>query len=313
MARAPPPGTTVAEATAATKVSGTRDDRTGTARTSPPTEGFSRDAGHRAAFAGPKIVGWPSAPPRRGALAPRAQELGNHSGCRRPSWALHRGSPLPPCLHKHLSSPRRAQVPPKVPCRLCEGAGEAGVVLQGLDLCLGEGVVVTGLGTAERAGHAEIGEEPPGSPAGQGVAAVSVQGEAHGLDALLEAGLLDEGPSSASLPSYTEGDRTTRAAWERGAPALGITRLRKAPASHGRLPARLSHRWGRIERNRRCPVRCSASPYAPSARCIKRHPRAMQRPNIWGREISWRSLRSRWHEAASPQATRHSGRDGNTT
>ena len=41
--------------------------------------------------------------------------------------------------------------------------GEAGVVLQGLELRLGEGVVVADLGAAERAGHPEVGEQLRGA------------------------------------------------------------------------------------------------------------------------------------------------------
>ena len=78
---------------------------------------------------------------------------------------------------------------------VCEAAGEAGVVLQGLELCLGEGIVVADLGAAQRAGDAEIGEQLRGALAGHGCAAVRMQGEHPGLDVLLEAGLLDEGCS----------------------------------------------------------------------------------------------------------------------
>ena len=40
------------------------------------------------------------------------------------------------------------------------------VVLQGLELRLGEGVVVTDLGTAERTGHPEVGQQLRGALAG---------------------------------------------------------------------------------------------------------------------------------------------------
>ena len=44
--------------------------------------------------------------------------------------------------------------------------GETGMVLQGLELRLGEGVVVADLGAAERAGHPEVGEQLRGALAG---------------------------------------------------------------------------------------------------------------------------------------------------
>ena len=68
-----------------------------------------------------------------------------------------------------------------------EPPGEAGVVLQGLELRLGEGVVVADLGTAERAGHPEVGEQLRGAPAGHRRAAIRMQGEHLGFDALVEA------------------------------------------------------------------------------------------------------------------------------
>ena len=73
-----------------------------------------------------------------------------------------------------------------------EPPGEAGVVLQGLELRLGEGVVVTDLGTAERAGHPEVGQQLRGALAGHRCPAIRMQRQRLGFDALLEAGLLDE-------------------------------------------------------------------------------------------------------------------------
>ena len=75
---------------------------------------------------------------------------------------------------------------------VCEASGKAGVVLQGLELRLGEGVVVADPGAAQRAGDAEVGEQLRGALAGHGCAAVRMQGEHLGLDALLEARWLDE-------------------------------------------------------------------------------------------------------------------------
>ena len=46
--------------------------------------------------------------------------------------------------------------------------GEAGVVLQGLELGLGEGVVIADLGAAQRASDPEVGEQLRGAFAGHG-------------------------------------------------------------------------------------------------------------------------------------------------
>ena len=73
-----------------------------------------------------------------------------------------------------------------------EAAREAGVILQGLELRLGERVVVADLGAAQRAGDPEVGEELGGALAGHRRAAVRMQGEHLGLDALLETGFLDQ-------------------------------------------------------------------------------------------------------------------------
>ena len=47
-----------------------------------------------------------------------------------------------------------------------EPPGEAGRVLQGLELCFGEGVVIADLGATERARHPEVGEQLCGALAG---------------------------------------------------------------------------------------------------------------------------------------------------
>ena len=75
---------------------------------------------------------------------------------------------------------------------IVESPGKAGVVFQGLELGLGEGIVIAELRTAERACDPEVGEQLRGAFAGHGCAAIGVQGEDLGLDALLEAGLLDQ-------------------------------------------------------------------------------------------------------------------------
>ena len=68
------------------------------------------------------------------------------------------------------------------------------MILQGLELRLGEGVVVADLGAAQRAGDPEVGEELGGALAGHRRAAVRMQGEHLGLDALLEGRLLGHRP-----------------------------------------------------------------------------------------------------------------------
>ena len=70
-----------------------------------------------------------------------------------------------------------------------EAAREAGVILQGLELRFGERVVIADLGAAQRAGDPEVGEEMGGALAGQRRAAVRMQGEHLGLDALLDSPL----------------------------------------------------------------------------------------------------------------------------
>ena len=73
-----------------------------------------------------------------------------------------------------------------------EAPREAGVILQGLELRFGERVVIADLGAAQRAGDPEVGEELGGALAGHRRAAVRMQGEHLGLDALLETGFLDQ-------------------------------------------------------------------------------------------------------------------------
>ena len=57
-----------------------------------------------------------------------------------------------------------------------EAAREAGVILQGLELRLGERVVIADLGAAQRAGDPEVGEELGGTLAGHRRAAVANAG-----------------------------------------------------------------------------------------------------------------------------------------
>ena len=75
---------------------------------------------------------------------------------------------------------------------IVESPGEAGVILQALELGLGEGVVIADLVAAQRASHPEVGEQLRDAFAGHGRLAVGVQGEDLRLDALLEAGLPDQ-------------------------------------------------------------------------------------------------------------------------
>ena len=70
-------------------------------------------------------------------------------------------------------------------------SGEAGVVLRGLGLRLGEGVVFTDLGAAGRSSHPKVGEELRGAPA-VGAPTVRMQSQRVGFDAILQTGLLDE-------------------------------------------------------------------------------------------------------------------------
>ena len=51
---------------------------------------------------------------------------------------------------------------------IVESPGETGVVLQGLELGLGEGVVIADVGAAQRASHPEVGEQLRGAFAGHG-------------------------------------------------------------------------------------------------------------------------------------------------
>ena len=73
-----------------------------------------------------------------------------------------------------------------------EPPGEAWVVLQGLELRLGERVVIRHLGAAQRARDPEVGEQLCGALARHRRPAVGVQGEDLGPDALFVAGLFDE-------------------------------------------------------------------------------------------------------------------------
>ena len=66
------------------------------------------------------------------------------------------------------------------------------MVLQGLELGLGERIVIRDLGSAQRAGHAEIGEELSRALARHRSSSIGVQGQDLGLDAMLQATLLDK-------------------------------------------------------------------------------------------------------------------------
>ena len=73
-----------------------------------------------------------------------------------------------------------------------EATREAGMVLQGLELRLRERVVIGHLGAAQRARDPEVGEQLCGALARHRRAAIGVQSEPLGLNALFVAGLFDE-------------------------------------------------------------------------------------------------------------------------
>ena len=73
-----------------------------------------------------------------------------------------------------------------------EAPREAWVILQGLELRLGERVVIGHLGAAQRPRDPEVGEQLCGALARHRRPAVGVQGEDLGPDALFVAGLFDE-------------------------------------------------------------------------------------------------------------------------
>ena len=66
------------------------------------------------------------------------------------------------------------------------------MVLEGLELGLGKGVVVTDLGPAERLSESQIGEQLSRALGGHRGAPIAVQGEHLRFDVVLAAGLLDE-------------------------------------------------------------------------------------------------------------------------
>ena len=75
------------------------------------------------------------------------------------------------------------------------------MVLQGLELGLGERIVIRHLRSAQRAGHPEIGEELSRALARHRSSSIRVQGQDLGLDAMLQATLLDQAPGQGrALP-----------------------------------------------------------------------------------------------------------------
>ena len=75
------------------------------------------------------------------------------------------------------------------------------MVLQGLELGLGERIVIRDLRSAQRAGHPEIGEELSRALARHRSSSIRVQGQDPGLDAMLQATLLDQAPGQGrALP-----------------------------------------------------------------------------------------------------------------
>ncbi len=111
----------------------------------------------------------------------------------------------PPLMHgsrRHQPDsrvPMLAVVPGEEP--LTEGASlfeaaesfwEIRAILQGFELSLREGVIVTGIGAAMRLGDTEIGEQQRHRLGGHGGAAIRMQGQVPRLDLLLQAGVGDE-------------------------------------------------------------------------------------------------------------------------
>ena len=73
-----------------------------------------------------------------------------------------------------------------------EPSGKRGMVLQGFELSLGKRVVIRHLRPAQRAGHAEVSEKLSGALARHWSSPIRVQGQEAGLDAMLQAALLDQ-------------------------------------------------------------------------------------------------------------------------
>ena len=73
-----------------------------------------------------------------------------------------------------------------------ELSGKRGMVLQGFELSLGKRVVIRHLRPAQRAGHAEVSEKLSGALARHWSSPIRVQGQDPGLDAMLQAALLDQ-------------------------------------------------------------------------------------------------------------------------
>ena len=73
-----------------------------------------------------------------------------------------------------------------------EPSGKRGMVLQGFELSLGKRVVIRHLRPAQRAGHAEVSEKLSGALARHWSSPIRVQGQDPGLDAMLQAALLDQ-------------------------------------------------------------------------------------------------------------------------
>ena len=73
-----------------------------------------------------------------------------------------------------------------------EPSGEAGVVLDGLELRLRVRVVVRDPGAAEGLGEPQVGQQLGRTLSGQRSPPVGVKGQHAGLDIVLQAGLLDQ-------------------------------------------------------------------------------------------------------------------------
>ncbi len=73
-----------------------------------------------------------------------------------------------------------------------KAAGEPGMVLQGLELRLGERIIIGDLGATQRARDPKVGEQLRGALARHRCPTVGVQGEDLWFDALFMAGFLNQ-------------------------------------------------------------------------------------------------------------------------
>ena len=82
---------------------------------------------------------------------------------------------------------------------ILEPSRKRGMVLQGLELGLGERIVIRHLRSAQRAGHPEIGEELSRALARHRSSSIRVQGQEAGLDAIRGRGSMTKYARTARL------------------------------------------------------------------------------------------------------------------